>query len=125
MFKFPIDHVRCTIRDTVCPRSVKHNPSGSQPGIVFCLDLDRAYYTDDNQWSVRRMAYVSMCGNTSVFVALAMPQAKPWLSYQNVPLDRWENTSNHDSEWRTDGFASRTTSSTPCTMPAARGTWRG
>lgn len=109
MLTIRADNTICTLRDQLCPaRSNQPMRVGDTnrfvyPGIVFALDLHLAHYENNKEAEVRQVAYIAMCGNTSVWWAIE-PEGKRWMNYKSVKPEEWVNTSNHDSCWRTDGM---------------------
>ena len=65
-------------------------------GIYIPVNLSASYYENDNSECVH--IFMLFTGNVSVFYAV-YPEA----AINTVP-NRWINTSNHDSLWRSDGF---------------------
>ncbi len=54
---------------------------------------------------LKRFYYVVFCGNVSVFIARQdVPGEQGLRHFTKIPSDEWENTSNHDSCWRSDGL---------------------
>lgn len=53
----------------------------------------------------REAVYVMYAGLHSIFYASAYDADGSYRQLQQVPVDAWENTSNHDSCWRSDGFS--------------------
>lgn len=50
---------------------------------------------------VERRYSILFCGNVNVFIAHT---GSAYVRCEDIPLDRWVNTSNHDSCWATDGL---------------------
>lgn len=81
-------------------RSTTHN------GVVLGIEmtLSRPWGDDESKRSERHATvFLMFYGNTSVWFA-APEGDERWFSWREIPLDRWENTSNHDSCWRSDGL---------------------
>lgn len=80
--------------------------STTHNGVIIAIDvtLSRPWGDDESLRSERHATvFLMFYGNTSVWVA-APEGDEQWISWRDVPLDRWENTSNHDSCWRSDGL---------------------
>lgn len=87
--------------DSIRERSSRTGFGIKEPGLVVTLDLRLSHYAlscDEYHRSV--MAHVILCGNTSVFAAATSDHRRWW----ELEHSQWDNTSNHDSCWRTDGF---------------------
>jgi hypothetical protein len=112
MHSIDASYVVCSIADTVLNRRepAKHNEDYTitQNGIFFKLDLTLSYYPPDdapNDYRTADSLYIILCGNVHVWVAgcdLYSDEGR-WIRPEQVPLDKWNNTSNHDSCWRSDG----------------------
>jgi hypothetical protein len=79
-----------------------------QLAIHICLDMSArysGYLEDGNTMSdyepkvVGNYIHFLFLGNVTVFAAVTKEP-----NINMVPTDRWENTSNHDSCWRSDGL---------------------
>ena len=53
----------------------------------------------------RDSVYVMYAGRHSIFYAHAYDEEGGHRRLNEVPVDEWYNTSNHDSCWRSDGFS--------------------
>ena len=77
------------------------NSAVAEPGLLFSLRLNLSNYEDDYTFSYTQNIFILFCGNTSVFTAeINSHLNKP----EDIPNDVWENPSNHDSCWRSDGI---------------------
>lgn len=75
-------------------------------GVGFCLDVRADYYGENGDAGhAYRRVFILACGNVSTFVAIDEDDER-WYGLTEVPLDKWKNTSNHDSCWRSDGIDS-------------------
>ena len=69
-----------------------------RPGVYLTILLDVQDY--DRRVQKFKCVHMLFFGNTSVFYAIGQDTI-----IENVPVHHWINTSNHDSCWRSDGFA--------------------
>ncbi len=67
------------------------------------LDCCLANYEDEKIYEQRTRMFFVFSSNVSVWVATE-PEDETFISWTQVPISLWENTSNHDSCWRTDGL---------------------
>lgn len=87
------------------------NPDGSvtEPGVLFHLEMRVSTdYIPDNEERGNAFANVWMIlsGNTSVFFCTDWDGDKKLRGIVDLKFEDFENTSNHDSCWRTDGVNS-------------------
>jgi len=87
---------------------VDENNGIQRSAMVFQINAEISKYTEELDAHSYRNIFLLFCGNTSVWIASQDPREDEnrWHSVQCVPLDAWENTSNHDSCWRSDGLDS-------------------
>jgi hypothetical protein len=77
--------------------------------VGYAFDLRTSYYPDDEDdvqsVSICRNVVFVLAPSTSVFVAVLdwSKDEDRAFNYNQIPLDKFENTSNHDSCWRSDG----------------------
>lgn len=71
-------------------------------GVIFTLNCSTSDYTEEKNYHVNKQIYFLFTRRTSVFVAVA-PEGVHYYSWEEIPLELWENTSNHDTCWRSDG----------------------
>ena len=77
--------------------------SMTHPGLLFEVEMS-VRKRDDMESELRRWFYVAFCGNTSVFYTSAQDADGNFRQFEEIPSEEWENTSNHDSCWRSDGL---------------------
>lgn len=107
MFRAAIDHTLCTLREALCPaREPERSATGELPGIIFTVDLHLSQWNParDNFEECRETHFVLFCGNTNVF-HVREPDDQNIFDISEIPLDAWDNPSNHDTCWRSDGMA--------------------
>lgn len=78
----------CTLKDALLPRD-------HEKGLVVSADIGM----NDRGNEKRGTIHFVFVGNTSVWFAYCESLSR----WDDIPIERWENTSNHDSCWRTDG----------------------
>ena len=105
MYNTTISDLICDLRRQIIPTNKSIYKDGEYDGIIFDLHLNLSYYTEKQSYTKRNHAYVLFCGNTNVFYAVENQNENWHLNYKNVPIDRWLNSSNHDSCWRSDGLS--------------------
>lgn len=114
-FQIKVEDVMTGIVDQILDRSGKsiqrfEYTNGSyairQPGISFSLDLRLSVHTKEIDVQRSTNLFFMFCGGTSVFWVEAdyFNDDERWFNPSEVPLDRWHNSSNHDSCWRSDGM---------------------
>ncbi len=111
MLKMDADHIIPRLVDHLLDREnslVSHDMNGRvQRGILIELRVHAWLWVGrpDSGYAVEqyRTIYLMFFGHTSVWVAVE-PPGERWDNWQQVPLDAWKNTSNHDSCWRSDGL---------------------
>lgn len=91
----------CTLKDTLLPRG---GYDTTVRALAVKLDLRMSHYFDDGESNASRMVFFMFYGNTSVWMAVEESDDR-WFNASNIPIDRWSNTSNHDSCWRVDGVS--------------------
>lgn len=100
------ENVLTTLADTFrkdCFKHIKSNGIESvQEGICVRFSMSYANYSDDGDFQTNRHQdfVVIFTGNTSVFVGTDFDDIFRW----NQEVDKFRNTSNHDSCWRSDGL---------------------
>jgi hypothetical protein len=105
MFRFDAATMICLLRDKLCPASWGLNDKGELPGIVFAVDMDLSVYIKAAERfdSIRKTTFVLLCGNTNVFT-LTEDDDENIFNPITTDVARWDNPSNHDSCWRSDGM---------------------
>lgn len=66
------------------------------------LEHDKREETMQKRWY-----HVAFCGNVSVFVSRYDHEVSGEIKFRHfsqIPSNKWENTSNHDSCWKSDGL---------------------
>jgi hypothetical protein len=91
MLNLDLAHTICTIKDTLLSRDC----SDRSKGLVVSTDISMGD-------SKRASVHFVFAGNTSVWFAVS----KSLQRWDDIPIEEWENTSNHDSCWRNDGVRS-------------------
>ena len=92
-----------------------HRRLHNDVGMYVRLSMECENYGYEKDGNTRHMDWVrgSVCDLHFVLVKLHsvfLAKTDGRVSLENVPLNAWENTSNHDSCWRTDGIQSPLTS---------------
>ncbi len=109
MFQVEVDHLICTLWDTLRPRSpVREYPdyksSGcdtvTEPGLMTTLDLRLSLYLNSKMYDASAIVHTLFTSNTSVFVAVT----RDFERWDDIEIENFLNTSNHDSCWRSDGM---------------------
>ena len=101
MFNVLGEHLICTLWETLRPaQPFGIAEAGFPRGLVVTLDLSSSYYTDDHEFHRRGLLHTVFTANTSVFTAVS----EDFKGWDQISLDAWNNTSNHDSCWRSDGM---------------------
>lgn len=67
------------------------------------LDCSLASYEDCEIYERRTRMFFVFSSSVSVWVSIKPPDEN-FNSFTQVPINYWENTSNHNSCWRTDGL---------------------
>lgn len=111
-----VDSIVASIRDQFLGRQPHNYGSIGNPAIAVSFVADAAYYDyaeDGNtilgygEAQERRLINFILTGNTYVFMAVINPANDKFVhSIEDIPLDRWRQTSAHDSAWRADGLSS-------------------
>jgi len=90
----------------------KWNEDGSitEKGMIFEVQLSvrdnvLGDYEATQKSEQNARFYVVFCGNTSVFYANQNDDETFRRFLNEIPVDEWVNTSNHDSCWRSDGLS--------------------
>jgi hypothetical protein len=105
-FEIAVDRVVYHLWETLRPErpmARRYTDAGVlEEGLVVTLDLRLSHYVPDegNEYHKSALAHIILTGNTSVFAA-ATHDYTPW---HQMDAGQWDNTSNHDSCWRSDGF---------------------
>ena len=81
----------------------KEDFSKVQDGLLFELSMV-VQERDNVETGQRRGYYVAFCGNTSVYWTRMEDAEGNHRQFEDIPSDEWENSSNHDSCWRSDGL---------------------
>lgn len=71
-----------------------------QPGLLFDLRI-RVEHPKRVVSSAQLM--IALCGNTKVWIAKGTGEER-WRHLNDIDAHVWENTSSHDSCWKTDGL---------------------
>jgi hypothetical protein len=75
--------------------------------LIFRLDLRLSYYSEEMTINRSQQMFFVLCGHRHVWVAKEpADNENRWFNWKTIPMDQWDNTSNHDSCWRTDGLDS-------------------
>ena len=80
----------------------------SRPAVGFKINLRSQWQGGNNLGpEIVQTIYMVFTGNTSVFYCSPYDDNgnKEYWHIEDVPSERWINTSNHDSCWRSDGFS--------------------
>ncbi len=81
--------------------------SVTKKGILIDLDLRADHYTNETgrDKSISKSLWLLFHGNTSVYWVLRNREPGHGLLHlDEISVNNWTNTSNHDSCWRSDGF---------------------
>jgi hypothetical protein len=74
--------------------------------MIIPVHMTVADYSDgDKKREAHDSVYVMYAGRHSIFYAHARDSDGYHRNFNAVPVEEWENTSNHDSCWRSDGFS--------------------
>ena len=98
MFQIEVANVICTIKEALLEQGQLGD--GSYKALVISADLGMDDYESGE--TKRGVVHFIFSGNTSVWFAHVDALSR----WDSVLIDEWENTSNHDSCWRTDGVSS-------------------
>ncbi len=113
MFKSNSERIITQLVDQLLPHTdrfgAEHQPDGSlvyNNGIMMevSLSVEDPFiedYEERQNTRVSTSVYMIFCSNVSVFVA---EKNEPVQWFNEIPVEDWENTSNHVSCWRTDGM---------------------
>lgn len=72
----------------------------------ICMEICLDAYDYKNKKEIKTIIYLMFCGNVSVFYAEAYDNEGNYIhSPIDVPVENWNNTSNHDTCWRSDGLS--------------------
>lgn len=111
MFEVKASTLICTLKEQLLGRQPYDDVMRA---MWFKLDASLNYYgyqKDGNtpngygHRTERRNIFFVFTGNTTVFCAVEGDDDR-WFDITDIPLDRWEYTSSHDSCWRSDGVDS-------------------
>ena len=111
MFSIQASSVVCALVEKLLPLpddSVVYSSDckqNTQNGVVFNLDVDLTVYKENKTVNRRTNFFIAVTAHRNVFIAVQPPDTR-WINFSAVPLEAWENTSNHDSCWRSDGIDS-------------------
>lgn len=84
----------------------------TQNGIIFKIDASAADHIseedgfDYDRHEENATVWFVLCGNTSVFFFNDWKEDERYRRIEDVPLEKFTNTSNHDSCWTSDGVDS-------------------
>lgn len=91
-----------------------NSPFENNQGAVFTVQLDHEHfgYEDDGnthhpEWEGRciKFAHIIITAGKNVFYACEKDKdERSIMNWEQIPVDKWINTSNHSSCWRSDGF---------------------
>jgi hypothetical protein len=104
MFEMRLDSMLCDLVENFIDREypVKwENGTITKKGIIFEILCRVHDFSGKDRKSSYKQFYVMFCGNTNVFYV--MKKISVYNPLQ-IPFDKWINTSNHDSCWRSDGL---------------------
>ena len=108
MFNTSTESIIGRLVDQAMPRLAR-NPEYLSEGLRFTngilIDVALEVSDPDTGKVEKRFFYVAFCGNVSVFVARRdQPGTHGLRHFAEIPSEEWENASNHDSCWRSDGL---------------------
>ena len=79
----------------------------TQPGMIMQMDMRADNYEENgNHFMTNTNVYFIFTGNTSVFFYTDWEEDDLVYRFEDIPLEDFKNTSNHDSCWRSDGVNS-------------------
>jgi len=78
--------------------SYSRDSKGYQKGLVVSVNLSLEY--EPGGASRSDVVQFLFTGDTSVWMSKL---ERRWCKWSQIPIDEWENTSNHSSCWRSDG----------------------
>jgi hypothetical protein len=77
----------------------------STDGIIIPVNVQANDYTDEDTKSIGDSIFMLFHSNTSVYYVSRYDEKGKYVRrIDEINVDEWENTSNHDSCWRSDGF---------------------
>ena len=100
MFKVRLSNVICAIKSGLLPPQYSRLEDGSWKGLVISADLSMEDFGVGR--GRRSSVHFAFTKNTSVWFSCS---DRLW-RWNDIPIEEWRNTSNHDSCWRTDGVES-------------------
>lgn len=108
MFEIKADNIICSLVDKFLDR--KTTPIFNEDftevnahGVILSVNCNISDYSDDMNINIYRNIWFLFTRHTTVFAAVDSMDDR-WVCWNNIPLDAWKNTSNHDSCWRSDGM---------------------
>ena len=104
MFKTNLSGLLCDLVDEFLDRKTSptwNNGTITKRGIIYEVNCRVDDWNSEDRKTAYKSFYVMFCGNTSVFYAMKKMSIYDPLQ---IPYENWENTSNHDSCWRSDGL---------------------
>ena len=104
-----VEHVLANFFDQFVDRwgSGDQSPFSNKQGVLFTVQLDHEFHGSPSSWSngcIRAHCHFIITAYKNVFFACEKVNGFPVMDWRLIPLDKWHNTSNHDTCWRTDGF---------------------
>jgi hypothetical protein len=115
MFELNADNILCTLWDTLRPdisgytsmpgervRTANGLYHPIEPGLMTTLDLRLSHFSlTGDEFHANVLVHTLFTSNTSVFVT----SSRNFQKWDQIPVEQWLNTSNHDSCWRSDGMS--------------------
>lgn len=88
-------------------RVMEYNDDGSHEvnAMIITVNTSVSDFSGEVDREQRASVYVMYAGLHSIFYALASDADGNYRTFENIPHTEWENTSNHDSCWRSDGLS--------------------
>jgi len=88
-------------------RVMEYNDDGTHEVNAMIVEVHSTVsdYSEEVDEERRVTVYVMYAGLHSIFYALAYDADGNYRAFGQVPHTEWENTSNHDSCWRSDGLS--------------------
>ena len=86
--------------------SSNQSPFTQNQGVLFTVQLNHEYYHEKHgNGCIHAHCHIIITAKKNVFFACEEDEnGWPVIDWRKIPVDKWYNTSNHDSCWRTDGF---------------------
>ncbi len=88
-------------------RVMDYNDDGSHEvnAMIITVHASVSDFSKEVDKEKQTTVYVMYAGLHSIFCALASDADGNYRGFENIPHTEWENTSNHDSCWRSDGLS--------------------